>query len=321
MCTRQAPCATLARATTLVTAAQNLILMSPGAYETSATVLSGAVPFTISGAGANVTRLGEGPVLEIRGATTQVTVEDLRIHGATGVAGDGIFCNTQATVTLRGVAIENNAGKGLQAVNCALTVEDSTFGAPGAGNVGGGLSSTGGAVTVAASVFSSNGGGGLSTTGGTVVVRNSAFTDNGRPSPGGTLFGGISLATPEDGSVIDFCTVTNNVAGGANAAGVACTTADGTVPVSNSIVVGSSASQVGAACGPRYLLSNQDLTALGAGNIVGTPTFADGFHLAAASEGIDDADPAATLNVDFDGDVRPQPAGGRRDIGADEVRR
>lgn len=53
----------------------------------------------------------------------------------------------------------------------------------------------------------------------------------------------------------------------------------------------------------------------------GDPTFvgagAGDYHLAAGSLGVDDANPAATLADDFDGDVRPQ--GGGRDLGADEV--
>jgi hypothetical protein len=320
MCTQQAPCASLARAAALVTATQNFILMSPGAYggsDSSAIVISGAVPFTISGSGASLTRASAGRVLEVLGATTQVTIEALRIHGATGVNGDGIFCDAQATITLRGVTVQSNAGKGLLALTCTVTMEGSSF----SGNVGGGASTSGGTVTMEGSSFSGNAGGGASTSGGTVVIRNSSFAGNGRTGAGASLFGAISMTTPGAGSVVDFCTVMDNLAGGVNAAGVACTTVEGTVPVSNSIVVGASSSQIGAACGPRYVLSNQDLTAVGTGNIVGTPTFVDGFHLAATSEGVDDADPAATLNIDFDGDVRPQPTGGRRDIGADEVRR
>jgi len=44
------------------------------------------------------------------------------------------------------------------------------------------------------------------------------------------------------------------------------------------------------------------------------------FHLLPGSDAVDrvDADPAVT--VDFDGDTRPLPVGGRADIGADELK-
>jgi hypothetical protein len=42
------------------------------------------------------------------------------------------------------------------------------------------------------------------------------------------------------------------------------------------------------------------------------------YHLAEQSPAIDQADPAATLDVDCDGEIRPQ--GPRCDIGADEAR-
>jgi hypothetical protein len=70
-------------------------------------------------------------------------------------------------------------------------------------------------------------------------------------------------------------------------------------------------------CELEFNLSNMGLG--GSDNITGTPTFVGGgdFHLTATSDGVDEADPDATLGVDVDGDTRPQ--GTARDIGADEV--
>jgi hypothetical protein len=59
----------------------------------------------------------------------------------------------------------------------------------------------------------------------------------------------------------------------------------------------------------------------GTGNIDQDPEFVDApggdFHLNDSSLCKNTADPAATLDIDVDGDPRPQ--GGRHDMGADEV--
>jgi hypothetical protein len=57
------------------------------------------------------------------------------------------------------------------------------------------------------------------------------------------------------------------------------------------------------------------------GNKDADPLFMDvvgkNYHLKSGSPVKDAADPAATINVDFDGDTRPQ--GNRSDMGADEI--
>ncbi|MCP4446202.1 MAG: hypothetical protein GY811_12785 [Myxococcales bacterium] len=87
------------------------------------------------------------------------------------------------------------------------------------------------------------------------------------------------------------------------------------------LVDASSASLI-AGCNTNYSLMDADSTG-NTGTHTDTlsenATFVDAmngnFHLASGSEGIDDANPAATLATDIDGDARPA---GMADMGADE---
>jgi hypothetical protein len=304
-CSRQAPCQTLNRALSFVTATKNLVLVSPGDYITQpgqATVIEIATPVTIEATGASLTRSDDGAVVEVRGATTRATIVGARIHGASGVVGDGVQCANGATLVLRLTTLDGNARTGVRSDSCTLTVERSTIGGgtPSAGNLGGGLSTVSGMVT----------------------IRNNVLVGNGKENPGGTTFGGASVATPAAGSTFEFNTITQNKAAITLGGGLRCETTDA-MRIANNIVFANTKppglSQVtNLGCTLDFNLSEDTL---GGTNVVGTPIFENGFHLAASSDGVDDADPAATLNIDFDGDVRPQPTGGRRDIGADEVRR
>jgi hypothetical protein len=77
-----------------------------------------------------------------------------------------------------------------------------------------------------------------------------------------------------------------------------------------------------AACSVTY--SVVDLAyAGGANNVKVDPMFVaaatNDFHLAPGSPATNIGDPASSVKVDHDGDPRPQPAGSRVDVGADEI--
>jgi hypothetical protein len=315
-CSRLAPCKTLRHALGLARAAPrpDLIRVAPGSYmenggsRAQALVIEGGRPTTIVATGASLTRpAADGAhVLEVRGASTNVAIEGLRIHGGSSSAsGHGMVCTTGATVTLRGARFEGNDGIGLQSVGCTLTIEGTVFGGkePAAANRGGALSATAG----------------------TIAVRNSVFLGNGTDGVGGSPFGGVILSNPTGASIFEFNTVAANLARTSSAGGVRCESPDNTriehnIIHANSPTEAALQSQVNlVGCDTGFNLSEEDL---GSTNIAATPMFAaDGFHLQASSRGVDEADARATLATDIDGEPRPHPSSGRRDIGADELRR
>jgi hypothetical protein len=159
-----------------------------------------------------------------------------------------------------------------------------------------------------------NAGGGITASGGFTII-NTVIANNGTQLGG--MYGGVRLVpAPGKPAVFRFNTVTKNVAGSVSP-GVQCESA---VTLEDSIIhnnTGLLSPEMGASCAAKYCLL---ATASGAGNNVqGNPMFvnaASDFHLTPASPAIDNADPAATELVDFEGGGRPH--GSARDIGADE---
>lgn len=281
-CTMAAPCRTLAAGLAKVTTLRHTVVIAAGLYNEQV-VLDGRTVDLVGRVGAELSS-NTAAVVDIRNTAT-VSIRGLRVRGGTF---RGVRC-ADSTVTLRAMSIENHAVRGLESNACTLTAERVRV----LGNVGGGLSLVGGRVT----------------------IRNSFIGMNGSPA---ATTGGVYVMDPVD-LTLEFNTIASNVVAGGNAAGLTCRAAT-LVRVTNNIIVGDGSDQVDAVpCAPTYTLSNESLP--GATNVSGRPTFrnagAGDFHLVAGSPGIDQADPAATLASDIDGEARP--AGTRADLGADEL--
>jgi len=289
-CTSTAPCATVVAGVAAITGSRRYMILAPGEYAESVVIDGKTV--TILGAGAGISPMvSNTAALVVLNAST-VRLEGLRLHDAGGGPNaDGVRCAAPVggipSVTMVGVRIDGFGGYGVDATGCTVTITDCEI--------------------------ASNPGGGISLLSGAFAITNTYITNNG----GNTTVGGVKLDSNDPASVFEFNTVAGNLATGSIAQAVSCV-AGGQQRIANNILAGVGATQVSSAnCDLEFNLSNQNLS--GQGNVMAAPTFVSGtdYHLMRTSEGVDDADPDATLGVDADGDLRPQ--NGRRDIGADEV--
>lgn len=290
-CTRTMPCPLFASAVPLLGGTRRFIVVAPGDYTENVALDSKTA--TIIGPGAELHPMDFGvPALLVLNASA-VRVEGMRLYQAAGGSmGDGVRCaapvSGNPTLTLVGVRIDSNTGFGVDATDCAVTIVRSTI--------------------------SGNTGGGLDISSGSFDITNTFITGNGA----NTTVGGIRVMDNATTSVFAFNTVADNVAGTGVAKSLICS-ALGMQRIENNIFSSGDPDQVSQNnCDLEYNLSNEGNLG-GSTNVTATPMFVGGgnFHLLPASEGIDDADPNATLGIDFDGNTRPQ--GARRDIGADEV--
>jgi len=242
---------------------------------------------TIVGEGATVdgSSVGNRTIIVVRNGA-DVTVEGLRITGSGGSApGPGVECQGTAdqssTLRLRRSTIAGNAGGGVSLSRCQFSIVNS------------------------------------------IIVGNGASN---------SLFGGVDLGGVSSQGLyeIQFTTIYDNSAATDVVSGVFCGTVLVPLRFANNIVHGNvvrgTATQVGGDTDCKWAYSDigpQAVTgaADGGNNINEPPSFVDiskgNFHLEPAWPHKNKADPAAAVNIDIDGDVRPQ--GGRSDMGADEV--
>lgn len=290
LCTRTMPCAAFTVAIPLISATRRFMVVAPDDYQEDVVLDSKNV--TIVGPGASLHPMTVGPAALLVLNASTVQIEGLRLYnGAGGTSGDGIRCAAPVSgnpaITLLGVTIDGNTGFGIDAANCAVTIKRSTIAA-----------NTGGGISVSDSSFD---------------ITNTFVLGNGA----NTAVGGVRLMNNATSSIFEFNTVADNVAGSGVAKSLICA-AVGTQRIANNIFSSGDMTQVSQTnCDLEFNLSNMGLG--GSGNITAQPTYVGGtdYHLAPTSEGVDDADPGATLTIDFDGHPRPQGAG--RDMGADEV--
>lgn len=317
MCTADARC-TLGRAVERINDLRTTIRLDAGYYAvTEPLVLAAGVRLIGREAVLDRDGSGSGAVLAIA-ADTRVELDYLTVRGGDGDdTGVGISC-TAAALTGRGLHVLESAAAGIQSLGCVLDIADTEI----AENRGAGINASGGSVTLVRSVVRANQRGGLVLAGAKFDVRNNAIVKNGSAT---SAFGGvlISQITERANHVFDFNTVAHNQASTGGMPGVICSVVNAQLTFTSNIVYGNAeAAQVeGASCVWRYS-DIGPLPVVGTGNLAREPMFVaparDNFHLQALSPLRDVADPDAELADDIDGEPRPQ--GGRRDMGADEIK-
>ncbi len=317
-CTQAAPCPLLADAI-----GKNLPYVkvaATGAANASSTVqLDGKTVTILAEPGATVDRDGDGPILEVRSANADVSIYDLILSGATSASGAGVLVTPNGgspALTLTRVTIQNNQGDGIATSGGSVTVNRSTI----VGNDGNGLSATGGAITMSRSTVATNGAGGItiSGTGTTFSITNNFIYRNGDQDTG--TYGGVNLGIATAGSnVFAFNTVTDNRAA-INSAGVICNVATLSAPnniIARNALGGSTtvtnAQTTGACTYPTSIIQN-DVAGLNFADSEAPAPFS--YKLMAGSTAIDFATTTSPIDVDHDGDSRPQ--GTQKDCGADE---
>jgi len=310
----------LARAIALIDGTKSTIRLDPAHYSLMATVVL-PKDLHLVGRGATLDRnaAGSGEVLDIA-AGTHVSLDYVTVTGGDGDSGDGIAC-VQATLTLREVTIQGNAGSAISSAGCQLVVSHSQLLNNQAALISTSMASD---VVVVRSLVAGNASVGIDLARATYDIENNVIVKNGGPNGTGGVFIGPILGGSVGRRVFAFNTVSQNSGQFGNVSGVVCDQNVG-VPLamtSNVVVNNAGPAQVsGSACTWTY----SDIApgpVSGTGNLSSDPLFVDpahnNFHLQLASPARDAADPAATLAVDFDGDARPQGAG--RDMGADEIK-
>ena len=295
-CMRTTPCATIARATTLLTSNRDTIALAAGTYAGTFAISTAAV---LSGPSldpsAAVLNAPNRNAIIARFDTAAIAVETLTIGGNTVTdAPQAVSIHGGAHVTFDRVTVRDNYRTGVFVSASKLDVTRYEA----AANDYGILANETSTITVERSYVHDNKFAGLAAAGSYRIV-NSVLAKN---SIGFIPFGGSNTGTLD---FVTFAAQTSTVISSTHA-----------ITASNSIFA-SNMTPPSAPVSITYSLFTSAPPA-GTGNVMGDPMFvATGdYHIGPSSAAIDRANPAATVATDIDGG--PRPAGAARDIGADE---
>ena len=290
-CTQGAPCASIGHAL-----AQNrpYIKLAAGSYSEQPTIQQNVT--ILAEAGAKLLGVSVGPMVTIKGAN-MVTIDDLEITQGPGATGYGIYVSSidAPTVKLDHVLIDGNSGDGINMASGNLTVTRSTI-----------LNNTGGGIYLGVNTFD---------------ITNTFIARNGTSS---SLHGGILLsATQGATSRFAFNTVVDNniQQTGVYSAGVFCDIAAFTAPnniLARNYVNGNPGAANSNHAGQCAFPSSVDETSVTNLNFQSPDQGPYDYHLTAGSVAIDQGTTAMAVDIDVDGDHRPQ--GAAKDQGADEYK-
>lgn len=294
-CTKATPCPTLA--TALLTA-KAFIKISAGLVKDNAkTAIDGDTVAIFADPGAQVDRDGDGVILEVSG-NANVRIFDLEITGQTGINDDAI------------ALLANGGSPKLDLTRTKVAL-----------NQGGGISSSGGTLTVSQSTLSGNQGGGISVNGvgATFDITNNFIFRNGDENT--STFGGANLGIAAAGAnrFTHNTVVDNNAA--TNSGGVICNVGGFSAPnnlIARNKLAGSATvtgAQTVGACQFVTSTVQNDMSGLGFVDPEAPAPF--DYHITTGSSVIDQATTPADLTFDIDGEART--FGVAPDQGADEL--
>lgn len=313
-CEKAAPCETLQYALTKLDATRNIVHIDGASLELGGSTLT--INRTVYIDGTDTSLVANAvPPLAVGNLVTGVTLAKVTVSSMTvGMSSSArVFASDFMGITVTGGTLNARKSK-LGGINCTsgtASALESTIG---------GVMSSNCQLVAKRSVF---GAGGSRVMGGLATIENNVLVAND------CIFDMLYVAGVASGSTVRFNTFVCTSTVSSDGLALEC---DGTPQVTSNIFAYNSMHPMGppggAACPAQYSLFDTVTVAAhtaGTGNVVadGATFFLDrptkDFHLSATSPARSAAQTGLDVNEDFEGNMRPNPAGSTPDMGAYEA--